>query len=768
MARKISQLPLASEILDVDKFLMTKTASGESNAVSATAFKAYLSKAPSEANNILYVAPNGDDLTGGGLIDNPYKTIGHAISTITDSSIANRYVIECAPGIYTEDPISLPEYVGINGKTNSSVTIVPTDPNSVLITLDDFSTLSNLTINGVTDSTAVLLPVEGRTSIRTVTIANCNIGIHIDNPLAQVVISSVIILTLDPTGTSIKITGGVAEINGISIPSETEVLNCIDVDGADSQAVVYNVTINKSDIGSVLNVSNGGVAHLMNSSIQGDPLSKIGKFINAIGVGTFAHVNGIELSNCDIGVFADDGASLDLISVDARSCGTSIEIGATGSDTEIVLVAMSFKDSSTLDMNLLSPTSKIIGTANILSDDKLNIVPGATLNVSHYSTSAGDEGFSIKGELHVGSPDFPSESCFGEGDSYIRGLLAYTFDGATYTDISEDVKSPSASTFTFPNNSVNTSIYLSSDLVANGTMDYHKFLGVKMMLNTAQIGGEIIVEYWNGSAWVDVKTVTTQSSGKYYRKANKLFTTDAGSYQVLLDPNICDDWAKNNDPSVDATDRYWIRFRITSSPTTLPVLEQFKLHSNRTEYNADGYQEYFGLARPYVSVPVSWNTFQDAGSSMGNQDLWLSSNTPVGFANNSFDSAGDSVGAVTSLPSWVDTSAPLKVRAALVSESSGSATFVATLNHSNDGDTVSRSDPATTVGEIQDTKALTMVANIQQWVEFDLDISSIGEEYDGHFPDSIWININKTVGTPIVNGMQFELLMLKFRDGGHI
>ena len=63
---------------------------------------------------------------------------------------------------------------------------------------------------------------------------------------------------------------------------------------------------------------------------------------------------------------------------------------------------------------------------------------------------------------------------------------------------------------------------------------------------------------------------------------------------------------------------------------------------------------------------------------------------------------------------------------------------------------------------------ITYNANEQGWAEFELDVSNIGEEANGLFPDSVWINVEKTVGAQTVNGIQFELLMLKFRDGGHV
>ena len=108
------------------------------------------------------------------------------------------------------------------------------------------------------------------------------------------------------------------------------------------------------------------------------------------------------------------------------------------------------------------------------------------------------------------------------------------------------------------------------------------------------------------------------------------------------------------------------------------------------------------------------------------------------------------------------------MRATFTAVANGNSTFVTTINSSNDGSIISRTASASTVGEVQDTKALTFIQDEQQWVEFELDISKLGVEEDGRFPDSLWINLENTVGAVDVIGMQFELIMLKFRDGGHI
>jgi hypothetical protein len=239
------------------------------------------------------------------------------------------------------------------------------------------------------------------------------------------------------------------------------------------------------------------------------------------------------------------------------------------------------------------------------------------------------------------------------------------------------------------------------------------------------------------------------------------------SYQVRFNPAMDDDWAKNNVPSVGAIDRYWIRFRITSSPIVLPIFEQFKLHSNRKEINGDGFSEDMGKARAYRTLPINWNTFKDAGSTVGNQDLWLTTNCKTGFSNNVM-SQGDSVGTVTSLPTWVDTSAPLRLRVSGVPVVTGNYTLTAYLNSSNAGDVIDTSDPVSIVGEISQAVLVAGTATQQAWWEFDLDISDKGLQILGSTPESIWINIEATTVAGNLYGMQFDVQMLSWRAGDHI
>lgn len=56
----------------------------------------------------LYIDPNGSDSTGSGSQQNPYKTITHALSTVTDASVSKPYVLYLGTGTYAENVTAKP------------------------------------------------------------------------------------------------------------------------------------------------------------------------------------------------------------------------------------------------------------------------------------------------------------------------------------------------------------------------------------------------------------------------------------------------------------------------------------------------------------------------------------------------------------------------------------------------------------------------------------------------------------------------------------
>jgi len=280
----------------------------------------------------------------------------------------------------------------------------------------------------------------------------------------------------------------------------------------------------------------------------------------------------------------------------------------------------------------------------------------------------------------------------------------------------------------------------------------------------------LVAEYWNG-AWTQFNTMTVQATGKYYRKNSSLFTVTPGEYNVMFDPRIASDWTKN-DPMGLGTNYYWVKFRVkpTTGITTAPTFEQIKLQTDHVEINVDGYREMLGNARAYYGIPVFWNSFQDAGGNMGDQDLWRSQNCRTGMINNAFTQNNYSVGAVFPLPRWVDTSAPLVVEVVLVPSGSGTLQMKAWLNSSKDGDTIYTGNPGSTNGEISHAVSKSVVLGKQVTYQFVLDISHKGTEANNEPAELLWLNIEAvdrgTAGTTF--GVSFLVKALQFRDGEHL
>lgn len=80
-----------------------------------------------------HVSKAGNDTTGNGSLENPYLTIGQALTDITDASSTKRYMITVWPGIYTENVV-LKNYVYLYGFNKSTTRIENSSGDTVSIT----------------------------------------------------------------------------------------------------------------------------------------------------------------------------------------------------------------------------------------------------------------------------------------------------------------------------------------------------------------------------------------------------------------------------------------------------------------------------------------------------------------------------------------------------------------------------------------------------------------------------------------------------------
>lgn len=474
-----------------------------------------------------------------------------------------------------------------------------------------------------------------------------------------------------------------------------------------------------------------------------------------------------------VGVETTSDAETVLSSVGIDGCNIGAIHGSTGILTAILLT---ITNSITLDAQQTG-TGDVEFRSSSLDAEKTIISDLGGLFGAFYNTAQGENKFTIVDELSVGLPGRGRESVFGEGDSFVNGMLAYTFNptGAVYTDETVSASSQSGSTYAIPNTAVNSALYFSTGRTDINSADFIKFLSMKFKIATAAVGGEIIAEYWDGGSWAEFNHMSTESSGQYRPYAKDIFQR-VGSEQVRFDYRVLDDWAKN-DPVSLGTDLYWIRFRVNSVLTTAPIFEQTKIGTNRCEINDDGYIEYYGLSRPIDKLPFDTSTFQAANASPGNSDVYFGDNLGVGRIENAFaNGVVDRAGMVLPFAQDLDTSCPIKAKFHFFAESGG-GDFDLQLRVSNSklGDSVYEAtafSPTNAPRQQSYTQTESNPgSNTMFTAEFDVDVSDmLARSDDG--ADLFWMTIERD-GTTDANGddlymVQLEVLYTKWTSGGHL
>ena len=510
-------------------------------------------------------------------------------------------------------------------------------------------------------------------------------------------------------------------------------------------------------------VLQGVNSRLKDSTVDGPCLVSI----ETQNVGTLIRDVDVLFSTIGFNIFSGDC----LI---AQSAAIACGIGLQVDDGAYLLGSGLANLSCTLDLVTLGSGSIEI-TSSKLQIAKFNIANWDNIKVSSNSDKEGDEAVVNMQEFQVGVPERGYESAFGEGDSYTRGMKVYTYDGTTFIDISEAAASASGSLFSFPNVNVNSALYLASTL--HNDTDFIKHFGIKSKTVTALVGGEVVFEYWNGTIWVEFNAMEVGSGGHYTPHAKNYFQ-HASSHHIRYDVSLSiGDWAKS-DPVVLGTDYFWVRIRIKTTLTTLPQIEQFKLHTNRTELNADGYLEYFGLARGIERLPWDAGLLQAANSSPGNQDLYISDNLGVGRIENKFvNNAVDRLSFLTPLPLTIDTSCKINFAWSVRTDDNtlGDIDWTIRWAWSSDGESVYGSTgaaPGTAPNEQSIVQSLPAPAlNTEKWYKVELDVSNMLSEREGGFPDTLWVSLERD-GADTHEGdvslIAINALYKKWREGGHI
>jgi len=538
----------------------------------------------------------------------PYATItqGMAAAVALLPTLSNPVVVMVHPGIYTEAPLTIPAFVTLQSVGGASATIIQASAAAgVLITGTGDAWLKGFTLQGANAAgTGIRLTTAGIFWVDDVDIYDCETGVNVD--------------------------GATATIN-----------------------MAYT-NIERRDAGETVTIgilaTNGGLFIGDNISVVGVPgVAVVTNGLQSIGSGSFVNMHKFFLLACTTGAQVTTGAKIKMLDGDIVTSTTAMHIAATSGILAVNSVQM--QSSATWDLLVEHATAVVMSSGIAIDGSKVSITSGASWVGSWVNTQESDAGMTIEGELHVGSHLRPAETAMGGGDSHTLGMAAQTntnLEVGAWNDLTAILASASGSVADlFPALIVGSTFYIGGD---------EPFPGLKIDATIATVlgGGDIETEYWNGAAWVAFQSMTTAADASYDSYGDEL-VPDAISLQMRF--GLMPSWATK---ALDGTTKYWVRFKVTvGAITTSPRAEQCKLHTNRTEVNADGFVEHFGNGRPVVVYDLDLEAWAGAVTP-GSQDIAYGTNLIIGHDKNSFPNAQTkNLGRGWSVPLNIDTSLPM-------------------------------------------------------------------------------------------------------------
>jgi hypothetical protein len=374
--------------------------------------------------------------------------------------------------------------------------------------------------------------------------------------------------------------------------------------------------------------------------------------------GGFLDATGIQFEAGLVAVRAENGLNCHIVGGTMINCVNGVEI----LNTPTALYSIQTQLNTGIDLTIEDEISPVVSTGCSFNTDKLSL-PSNVENISlqYFDDSLDNErGFHTIGNMIVGDIKHPAEVFLGNGSTNIQDLVVLQFDGATYTDITASM-SPSDLTpaLVFDSGAIGDITYVGNDT---------HFSGLRVDISTIMASGAVFptlpvsVQYWDGLAWVEFTHMSAQHFFPHASHANNLFS-------VIEQQDI----RFNNDivlgeTVVNGITKYWMRFVVTTTLTTNPALLNMKIFGSTTLFTFDGFQLYYGKARPVreVAFDTSWIVAKNPGAPTS-QNVWASKNLWMNRDNNSY-APGEIATFAFYVPATFDSSTPLHFEFAFISD----------------------------------------------------------------------------------------------------
>ena len=561
-------------------------------------------------------------------IDGNITTIEAGISEAQEKtpSATQPAVILVKPGVYTENPLTLPDYVSLIATGDNNTTYVDAiTTTSPILTLGNYSSVTGFTFRNANGSGGAAVKGIGSNGIMTgCSSLNCETGFWEGGGNSIRAINCAVIKTPGQVGTYAYR----SDASGVFTIEQ-----CI-VNGA--------TTISLVDYG-----------------------------FYCSGVGSRMFMPTFFAFYCVNGVYVNNGGNIDSDSGYIQNCTNGMRIGSGGSDSLITSLGTSIESCTTYDVFIESTTGQIDFTGK-MDYNKRSIVSGsdiASIGVDRANDMIKSTGkLSIEGSTDIGIPGAFTDALgigldVGEGGSYnVDSLGNSIVEFWQYDD-----SAASGSKFTRYADNAGTQLGDEDDAIVVGSK--YPFSAIRLDVNTASNVGSnsYVAEHWNGLTWVSDGICAYKKSDMTSR-GTVIFQNVETQY-VEFGKGINDDWVSDENildevPNWDyGANMYPVRFRNNGGALTTPmVFDSGKVRGDDFDITDSQIIVIWGRYRQQETLVIPVDLMSsDSNNPPANVTINISTNVSSDVLGNFQDGAVSALNYRQIIPTWADPSTEMRL-----------------------------------------------------------------------------------------------------------
>lgn len=297
---------------------------------------------------------------------------------------------------------------------------------------------------------------------------------------------------------------------------------------------------------------------------------------------------------CGSGLHLDNNANSECALFTSRSNGAGVVIGPNGTKTRLSVASLDIKDSATFDIDVMAQDCEFGLHSGFADPGKVRNPNGVKLNAKFNSSAYGKYYQASTGDVMIGTVSNPSKVAIGEGrydQSNVSVLKNTSLENATsWTDVTVTASIyPSDPFDLFDGTTADNCIYFGR---AAGNV-----VGIKIEITSPCVDpvtlSSLQWEYWDGNNWTTFYVMQTHSEPPNDSVEISIFN-EVGKYHVRFGLTSATPFALK---TLNGTERYWTRLRVMENLSNVPQAQYLKFHTHSSEFNKDGFLEFFGDSR---------------------------------------------------------------------------------------------------------------------------------------------------------------------------